>query len=183
MSALAAPPPRFSTAPETLSCSVGRTSLGALAVAESERGICAIALGDDEDAVVNELASDFPRAELRPANSTALAAVKRLIENPRASFSLPLDLRGTPFQQRVWNALRQIPAGQTATYSSLAAEVGAPLAVRAVAGACAANKLAVIIPCHRVIRRSGNLAGYRWGTARKRALLEREGASALLPLA
>jgi AraC family transcriptional regulator of adaptative response/methylated-DNA-[protein]-cysteine methyltransferase len=156
---------------------IARTSLGALLVACSERGVCAIALGDDPQALLHELQDRFPRAELvgGAAGFEALVAqVVGLIEQPGIGIELPLDLRGTAFQQRVWQALRQIPAGQTASYADIAARIGSPTSVRAVARACAANTLAVAIPCHRVIRSDGALSGYRWGVERKRELLSRE---------
>jgi AraC family transcriptional regulator of adaptative response/methylated-DNA-[protein]-cysteine methyltransferase len=139
--------------------------------------VCAIALGDDPQALLHELQDRFPRAELvgGAAGFEALVAqVVGLIEQPGIGIELPLDLRGTAFQQRVWQALRQIPAGQTASYADIAARIGSPTSVRAVARACAANTLAVAIPCHRVIRSDGALSGYRWGVERKRELLSRE---------
>jgi len=156
---------------------VGQCSLGAILVAQSARGVCAILLGDDPNALIAELQRRFPAAELRGGDAgfeTLVARVVGFVEAPRLGLDLPLDLRGTAFQQRVWQALRMIPPGQTLSYAELAERIGAPKAVRAVAGACAANPLAVAIPCHRVVRRDGDLAGYRWGIARKRALLERE---------
>jgi AraC family transcriptional regulator of adaptative response/methylated-DNA-[protein]-cysteine methyltransferase len=163
---------------------VGECSLGAILVATSERGICAILLGTDPEALVHELELAFPRAELQPGGrdfETWMSAVIGLVEAPRVGATLPLDVRGTAFQQRVWHALTEIPAGTTATYAEIAERIDAPRAVRAVAAACAANKLAVAIPCHRVIRKDGSAAGYRWGIERKRALLEREGAVELRP--
>ena len=155
---------------------VGHCALGALLVACSERGLCAILLGDDAAALVGELQARFPQAELvdDAAGAELLAQVAGFVEAPRRGLNLPLDPRGTAFQLRVWQALREIPAGSTLSYAELAARIGAPKAVRAVAGACAANALAVAIPCHRVLRSDGGLSGYRWGVARKRALLERE---------
>ena len=156
---------------------MGQCSLGAILVAQSARGVCAILLGDDPDALIAELRQRFPAAQLLGGDADFEALVARVVgfvEAPRLGLDLPLDLRGTAFQQRVWQALRKIPPGQTLSYAELAARIGAPKAVRAVAGACAANPLAVAIPCHRVVRRDGDLAGYRWGIARKRALLERE---------
>ena len=156
---------------------VGECSLGAILVAQSERGICAIALGEDADALTRELQDRFPNAELVGGDAAferVVARVVGFVEAPRTGLDLPLDVRGTAFQQRVWEALRKIPAGQTASYAEIAARIGAPHAVRAVAGACAANTLAVAIPCHRVIKRDGALSGYRWGVARKQALLARE---------
>ena len=157
---------------------IGESSLGAILVARSARGVCAISLGDDPDALLRELQDRFPRAELVGGDAgfeRLLAQVVGLIAHPGIGHDLPLDVRGTAFQQRVWQALRRIPPGQTASYADIAARIGSPKAVRAVAQACAANTLAVAIPCHRVVRSDGALSGYRWGVARKRALLEREG--------
>jgi len=155
----------------------GGCSLGVILVAQSLRGICAILLGDDAAALVHELEGRFPRARLVAAGAgfaAVLDAAIRLVEEPGAGLGLPLDLRGTAFQQRVWQALQRIPAGSTTTYTEVAQQLGMPRAVRAVAHACASNAVAVAVPCHRVLRRDGSLAGYRWGLARKRALLERE---------
>ncbi|MEO8848882.1 MAG: methylated-DNA--[protein]-cysteine S-methyltransferase, partial [Casimicrobiaceae bacterium] len=159
---------------------VGECSLGAILVAQSERGICAILLGDDADALVRELQDTFAQANLIGADAgyeALVAKVVGMIEAPQLAIGLPLDVRGTLFQQRVWQALREIPPGRTASYTDIAARIGAPKAVRAVAQACAANPLAVAIPCHRVVRRDGGLSGYRWGVERKRALLAREAAT------
>ena len=156
---------------------VGECSLGSILVARSDRGVCAIFLGDDPDALTRELQDRFPRATLigaDPAFEDVLAKVVGLIEAPGTGVDLPLDVRGTAFQQRVWRALREIPAGSTASYREIASRIGAPRAVRAVAHACAVNPVAVAIPCHRVVRSDGGLAGYRWGVERKRELLERE---------
>lgn len=156
---------------------IAQCSLGALLVARSQRGLCAIALGDDPDALLRELQDRFPRAELVGGDAAfeqLVAQVVGLIEAPRLGLDLPLDIRGTAFQQRVWDALRKVPAGQTVSYAEIAARIGSPRAVRAVAQACAANVLAVAIPCHRVVRSDGGVSGYRWGVARKQALLERE---------
>lgn len=164
---------------------IGQCSLGAILVAASERGVCAILLGDAPEVLVQDLQDRFPKAELIGGDAGFeqwVAAVVGLVEQPGDSpgvgFDLPLDIRGTAFQQRVWQALRGIPAGTTVSYTELARRIGAPKAVRAVASACAANALAVAIPCHRVVRTDGNLSGYRWGVARKRALLEREAEAA-----
>lgn len=157
---------------------LGACSLGAVLVAATERGVCAISLGDEPDALLRALQDRFPKAELiggDRAFEQLVAKVVGFIEQPGAWPDLPLDIRGTAFQQRVWTALSGIPAGKTVSYSELARRVGAPKAVRAVAGACAANPLAVAIPCHRVVRNDGALSGYRWGVARKKALLAREG--------
>jgi len=156
---------------------IGQCSLGSVLVAASEKGITAIFLGDDPEALVHDLKERFPRATLiggDPAFETIVARVVALVEVPEAGLDLPLDVRGTAFQHRVWQALREIPAGTTASYSEIAERLGMPNAVRAVAGACAANKIAVAIPCHRVVRNDGSLSGYRWGVDRKRALLARE---------
>ncbi|MDI7775065.1 bifunctional DNA-binding transcriptional regulator/O6-methylguanine-DNA methyltransferase Ada [Asticcacaulis sp. EMRT-3] len=162
---------------EAIRFAVGQCRLGAILVAESEQGLCAIALGDDPEVLVRDLQDRFPAAQLMgddPVFAAKLAQVVGLIEMPGVGLNLPLDIRGTAFQQRVWQALRAIPPGQTASYAEVAARIGAPAAVRAVAGACAANTLAVAIPCHRVVRSDGALSGYRWGVARKRALLDQE---------
>lgn len=159
---------------------IGESSLGAILVAASTRGICAILLGDDADALVRDLQDRFPRALLVGGDDGFeqwVAAVVGLVETPKLGLDLPLDVRGTAFQLRVWQALRDIPVGQTATYTAIAHRIGAPTAVRAVAGACAANPLAIAIPCHRVVRLDGGLSGYRWGVERKRALLDREGSA------
>lgn len=156
---------------------VGECSLGSILVARSERGVCAILLGDDPDALARDLQDRFPRATLLGGDGDfeqIVARVVGLVEAPGLGLDLPLDVRGTAFQQRVWQALRGIPAGRTATYAELAGWIGAPRSVRAVAGACAANLLAVAIPCHRVVRTDGGPSGYRWGVERKHALLERE---------
>jgi AraC family transcriptional regulator of adaptative response/methylated-DNA-[protein]-cysteine methyltransferase len=156
---------------------VGHCSLGEILVAASKRGVCAIFLGDDADALVRNLQDRFPRATLIGGDAAferLIAKVVGFVEAPRTGLDLPLDVRGTAFQQRVWQALQEIPAGQSASYSDIARRIGAPSAVRAVAGACAANLLAVAIPCHRVVKTDGSLSGYRWGVERKRALRERE---------
>ena len=158
---------------------IGQSSLGAILVARSARGICAISLGDDAGALLRELQDRFPRAEMIGGDAAfelLVAEVVGLVEQPGIGHDLPLDVRGTAFQQRVWQALRQIPPGETASYARIAEAIGAPRSVRAVAGACAANTLAVAIPCHRVVRSDGAVSGYRWGVDRKRALLLREGA-------
>ncbi len=156
---------------------IGGSSLGAILVARSQRGVCAISLGEDPDVLLRELQDRFPRAELIGGDADfegLVARVVGLIEQPNLGIDLPLDVRGTAFQQRVWQALRQIPPGETASYAQIAERIGSPTSVRAVAGACAANTLAVAIPCHRVVRSDGALSGYRWGVERKRELLERE---------
>jgi AraC family transcriptional regulator of adaptative response/methylated-DNA-[protein]-cysteine methyltransferase len=156
---------------------VGSCSLGAVLVACSDRGVCAILLGEDADELAQDLRNRFPNADLVRGNAEfdqLVATVVSLVEAPGTSVMLPLDVRGTAFQQRVWQALCKIPVGTTASYSEIAKRIGAPNAVRAVARACAANPLAVAIPCHRAVRSDGSLAGYRWGVERKRALLARE---------
>jgi len=158
---------------------VGECSLGSILVARSERGVCAILLGDDPDLLARDLQDRFPKATLIGGDDEfegLVAQVVGLVEGTRSGLDLPLDVRGTAFQQRVWRALRDIPPGMTASYTEIASRIGAPSSVRAVAGACAANALAVAIPCHRVVRSDGGLSGYRWGVERKRALLEREAA-------
>ncbi|WP_350017119.1 bifunctional DNA-binding transcriptional regulator/O6-methylguanine-DNA methyltransferase Ada [Rhodanobacter sp. IGA1.0] len=156
---------------------IGECSLGAILVAQSQRGVCAILFGNDPDALARDLQDRFPRANLiggDRAFEQLVATVVGFVEAPALGLDLPLDVRGTAFQQRVWQALRDIPAGTTASYSEIAQRIGSPKAVRAVAGACAANMLAVAIPCHRVVRNDGGLSGYRWGVERKRTLLARE---------
>jgi AraC family transcriptional regulator of adaptative response/methylated-DNA-[protein]-cysteine methyltransferase len=156
---------------------IGECSLGSILVAATERGVCAILMGDDPNELAHELQRQFPRAHLIGADAgfeQIVAKAVGLVEMPRSGIDLPLDVRGTAFQQRVWQALRDIPLGTTASYAEIAGAIGAPRAVRAVAQACAANALAVAIPCHRVVRTDGDLSGYRWGVERKRALLDRE---------
>lgn len=156
---------------------LGNCALGRCLVAESERGVCAVLLGDNDAALIAELRQQFPqaqRAEADDAFAGRVAQAIRRLDDDRAPFSLPLDIRGTSFQLRVWQALRAIPVGSTASYAEVAAAMGQPNVVRAVARACAANTLAVIVPCHRVIRSDGGLSGYRWGAERKARLLQRE---------
>lgn len=156
---------------------VGASSLGAILVAQSQRGICSILLGDDPDRLVRDLQDRFPKAELIGGDGDfeqLVAQVVGFIEAPGIGLNLPLDVRGTVFQQRVWQALREVPPGETASYAEIAERIGAPKAVRAVAQACAANHIAVAIPCHRIVRRDGDISGYRWGVERKRELLRRE---------
>jgi AraC family transcriptional regulator of adaptative response/methylated-DNA-[protein]-cysteine methyltransferase len=156
---------------------IGACSLGAILVAASDKGVTAILLGDDPEALLRDVQDRFPRARLiggDRAFERLVAKVVAYVDAPRAGLDLPLDVQGTAFQHRVWKALRDIPAGKTATYAEIARRIGAPDAVRAVAGACAANKIAVAIPCHRVVRSDGSLSGYRWGVERKRALLDKE---------
>ncbi|HVG33270.1 MAG TPA: bifunctional DNA-binding transcriptional regulator/O6-methylguanine-DNA methyltransferase Ada [Pyrinomonadaceae bacterium] len=156
---------------------VGECFLGSILVARSDRGVCAILLGDDADALTRELQDRFPQANLIGGDSLFEQLVSRVVgfvEAPGIGLDLPLDVRGTAFQQRVWRALREIPCGETASYTEIARRIGSPNSVRAVAQACAANSLAVAIPCHRVVRNDGGLSGYRWGVERKRALLAHE---------
>ncbi|MGZ4981990.1 MAG: methylated-DNA--[protein]-cysteine S-methyltransferase, partial [Methylobacter sp.] len=152
-------------------------SLGSVLVAVSAKGICTISLGDGPEALTRDLQDRFPQAELIGNDGEFeqwIAQITAFVETPSLGLDLPLDIRGTAFQQRVWQALRQIPAGQTVSYTDIAQRIGAPKAVRAVAGACAANSLAVVIPCHRVLRSDGTLSGYRWGIERKAELLRWE---------
>ena len=158
---------------------VGQCSLGAILVAQSQRGICAILLGDDPDRLVRDLQDRFPKATMIGGDDgfeQLIAQVVGFIEAPALGLHLPLDVRGTAFQERVWQALREIPPGTTVSYAEIAERIGAPKAVRAVAQACGANPIAVAIPCHRVVRRDSNISGYRWGVERKRELLQREAA-------
>ncbi|MFL6657232.1 MAG: bifunctional DNA-binding transcriptional regulator/O6-methylguanine-DNA methyltransferase Ada [Massilia sp.] len=156
---------------------IGACSLGAILVAATDKGICAILMGDDPGQLARDLQDRFPAAELHgalPEFEATVAKVVALVERPALGLDLPLDVRGTAFQQRVWEALRAIPSGATVSYAELAERVGLASGARAVAGACAANPVAVAIPCHRVVRNDGALSGYRWGVERKRTLLERE---------
>jgi AraC family transcriptional regulator of adaptative response/methylated-DNA-[protein]-cysteine methyltransferase len=162
---------------ESIRFAVGECSLGAILVAATEKGVCAIALDDDAQTLVRDLQDRFPNAELIGGDAAFEALVAKVVgfvEAPAIGLDLPLDVRGTAFQQRVWQALREIPAGSTLSYAQIAARIGSPQSVRAVAQACAANAIAVAIPCHRVVRNDGALSGYRWGVERKRTLLERE---------
>jgi AraC family transcriptional regulator of adaptative response/methylated-DNA-[protein]-cysteine methyltransferase len=162
----------------TIRFAVGECSLGSILVAASDLGICSIAIGDDPNTLVRELQDRFPNAELIGGDKQferMVARVVAFVENPSAGLGLPLHVQGTAFQQRVWKALCEIPCGTTCTYSELAQRLGQPNATRAVAGACAANTLAVAIPCHRVVRTNGSLSGYRWGVERKEKLLDVEG--------
>lgn len=159
---------------------VGECSLGSILVASSEKGVCAILLGDDPNELAKDLQNRFPKARLIGGDKNFERIVARVIgfiEAPKFGLNLPLDIRGTAFQQRVWKALCEIPVGATASYTEIAKRIGAPKAIRAVAGACAANAIAVAIPCHRVLRNDGNLSGYRWGVERKRTLLQKEKAT------
>lgn len=173
---------RAGGAGETVRFAVGRCALGDFLVAATGKGVCAVLLGGDPDALVRDLAKRFPRARLAGGDAAFEALVARVVgvlEGRGTGEGLPLDVRGTAFQRRVWTALRSIPLGKTSTYAEIARRVGAPKATRAVGSAIGANKLAVLIPCHRVVRVGGALSGYRWGVALKRALLTREGAAIL----
>jgi AraC family transcriptional regulator of adaptative response/methylated-DNA-[protein]-cysteine methyltransferase len=168
---------RAGGANEEIKFAVGQTSLGAILVASTKKGVAAILLGDDPDELVRNLQDRFPNARLIGADrdyETLVAQVVGFVEAPRIGLNLPLDVRGTAFQERVWKALQEVPAGATVSYAEIARRIGVPKSVRGVAGACAANKLAVAIPCHRVIRNDGSLSGYAWGVDRKRALIDRE---------
>ncbi|WEF29511.1 bifunctional DNA-binding transcriptional regulator/O6-methylguanine-DNA methyltransferase Ada [Klebsiella aerogenes] len=161
----------------TISWVCGDSAAGRCLVALSERGVCAVLLGENDNVLYTELVSLFPGARLQKGDGAVAERVAQVfmhLDNPQQAVNLPLDIRGTAFQQRVWQALRQIPAGETRSYREVAQSIGQPRAVRAVAGACAANKLAIVIPCHRVVRESGALSGYRWGSERKALLLARE---------
>jgi len=156
---------------------MGESTLGLVLVAATDAGVCAIALGDEQEALRGELRERFPKAELIEGDTQFghwLNQVLRFVDAPAANLDLPLDVQGTVFQHRVWQALREVPPGCTVSYSELARRVGAERAVRAVAHACASNPVAIAIPCHRAVRNDGGLAGYRWGIARKRDLLARE---------
>ena len=155
----------------------GQCTLGAIVVAASKKGICAILLGDDADCLVRDLREQFPAAQLSSGDAQFddwVAQTISFVDDPRFGFGLPLDIRGTAFQQRVWQALCEIPAGSTASYAAVAARIGQPNASRAVARACASNRIAAAIPCHRVVRQDGSLSGYRWGVERKKTLLSKE---------
>jgi AraC family transcriptional regulator, regulatory protein of adaptative response / methylated-DNA-[protein]-cysteine methyltransferase len=170
---------RAGGANEEIRFAVGETSLGAILVASSKRGVASILLGADPDTLVRNLQDRFPKARLIGADGdyeALVATVVGFVEAPNLGLDLPLDVRGTAFQQRVWQALQEIPVGQTVSYAEVARRIGSPKAVRAVASACAANNLAVAIPCHRVVRNDGSLSGYAWGVERKRVLLDREAA-------
>lgn len=162
---------------EEIRFAVGETSMGSILVASSQKGVAAILLGDDPDELVHDLQDRFPNAQLIGADrnyENLVASVVGFVEMPQLGLGLPLDVRGTAFQQRVWQALREIPVGSTVSYAEVARRIGAPKAVRAVASACAKNNLAVAIPCHRVVKNDGALSGYAWGVDRKRELLKRE---------
>jgi len=162
---------------EDIKFAVGQTSLGAILVASSAKGVASILLGDDPDELVRNLQDRFPKAHLIGADRDYEALVARVVgfvEAPGFGLDLPLDVRGTAFQQRVWQALREVSLGETVSYADIARRIGSPNAMRAIAGACAANNFAVAIPCHRVVRKDGSLSGYSWGVERKRTLLDRE---------
>ena len=165
---------------ENIRFATGRCSLGFILVAATEKGVCTISLGDDLDSLVSELRTNFRKANLERGDQKfgkLIQSVVEFVESPKIGINLPLDIRGTAFQQRVWKALREVRIGSTTSYSELAVRLGMPNSVRAVAGACAANNIALAIPCHRVIRTSGELSGYRWGVKRKQTLLQREKAA------
>jgi AraC family transcriptional regulator of adaptative response/methylated-DNA-[protein]-cysteine methyltransferase len=172
---------RSGGANEDLRFAVGQSSLGAILVASSDKGVASILIGDDPDGLVRDLQDRFPKAQLVGGDreyESLVARVVSLVEAPRIGLNLPLDVRGTAFQRRVWQALQAIPVGQTSSYSEIARSIGAPKSVRAVASACAANRIAVAIPCHRVVRNDGALSGYAWGVERKRELIAREATQA-----
>jgi AraC family transcriptional regulator, regulatory protein of adaptative response / methylated-DNA-[protein]-cysteine methyltransferase len=166
---------------DEISFSTSECVLGTVLIATSARGVCAILLGDDAGRLASELRRQFPQATLRESraqHAPLLSDVAKLVASPGRRVHFPLDMQGTAFQLRVWNALREIPAGATQSYAQVAQRVGASASAKEVGEACAANALAVAIPCHRVVRKDGSLAGYRWGVARKRALLRLERAAA-----
>jgi AraC family transcriptional regulator of adaptative response/methylated-DNA-[protein]-cysteine methyltransferase len=171
---------------QRIAFALAKTSLGLVLVAGDDAGICAIFLGEAPEPLLQALRERFSRAELINGSEEFLrsvTAVTRFIEQPRLAFDFPLNVQGTPFQRLVWTALCEIPSGRTASYAEIARKIGRPRAVRAVAGACAANKIAVVIPCHRVVRSDGDISGYRWGVERKRELLKREAKSAVVKAA
>jgi AraC family transcriptional regulator of adaptative response/methylated-DNA-[protein]-cysteine methyltransferase len=175
---IARPAPMPVPGDDEIRFATGTCTLGTFVVARSGRGICALLLGKEPDALISDLRRRFPAARAMDEDTTdLLAEVARFLETPGRGLDLPLDPRGTAFQLRVWQALRAIPAGSTASYAEVAERIGAPGSVRAVAQACAANNIAVAIPCHRVVRSDGTLSGYRWGVECKRALLTREAAA------
>jgi len=156
---------------------IGQCSLGAILVAATEKGVCAIFLGDDPEQLARDLQDAFPQAEITSGDAAfdaMVAQVVGFVERPAAGLDLPLDIRGTAFQRLVWEALQSVPPGMTASYTEIARQIGQPKSVRAVATACAANKIAIAIPCHRIVRTDGSLSGYRWGVERKGELLQRE---------
>jgi AraC family transcriptional regulator, regulatory protein of adaptative response / methylated-DNA-[protein]-cysteine methyltransferase len=162
---------------DTISYATDESALGCVLVARSVSGVCAILIGADDNELVTDLAARFPEAKLVVNEAVVqddLAKVTHFVDKPTEGLDLPLDLRGTPFQRRVWEALRTIPVRTTVTYGELANSIGAPNAVRAVAGACAANPVALAVPCHRVVGSDGDLTGYYWGVERKRELIKKE---------
>jgi AraC family transcriptional regulator of adaptative response/methylated-DNA-[protein]-cysteine methyltransferase len=164
---------------ESIRYAVEPCALGVIIVAATPKGVCGIEFGDSAHTLIERLRQRFPHATLEPGDPAFRVWVARVlayIDHPSGLLDLPLDIQGTVFQRRVWQALRVIPSGSTASYADVAAAVGQPKAVRAVAQACARNQLAVAVPCHRVVRSDGSLSGYRWGTARKAELLRRESA-------
>ena len=172
---------RTGGANEDIRFAVGQSSLGAILVASSDKGVASILIGDDPDGLVRDLQDRFPKARLVGGDKeyeSMVARVVSFVEAPGIGLNLPLDVRGTVFQRRVWQALQDIPVGQTASYSEIAHSIGAPKSVRAVASACAANNIAVAIPCHRVVRHDGASSGYAWGVERKRELVAREATQA-----
>ena len=157
--------------------SIVSSPLGRLLAAYTEHGVCSVALGDDDRKLERTFRGEFPNAVIHPAGAVIhewIAAIVKSLDGERPSAAIPVDAHGTAFQHRVWNALQQIPRGTTLSYSEVAKQIGQPSAVRAVARACATNPVALVIPCHRVIREDGELGGYRWGIERKELLLERE---------
>ncbi len=177
-------PRQQATAGATIRFAVGECTLGSVLVAASDTGVCAITLGDDPDRLARDVRDRFPHADVAPGGpnlDAEVAAAVGLVEHPAAGLGLPLDIRGTAFQLRVWQALRDIPVGTTATYTDIAASIGRPTAARAVATACAANRVAVAIPCHRVVRADESPSGYRWGLERKAELMRRERADSPAP--
>jgi AraC family transcriptional regulator of adaptative response/methylated-DNA-[protein]-cysteine methyltransferase len=168
---------RAGGAGETIRFAIGQSSLGAILVAATEKGICAIFLGEDPEQLARDLQDAFPKAEITGGDKDFDAMVGQVVgfvEQPARGLDLPLDIRGTAFQRQVWEALQSVPPGMTASYTEIARRIGQPKSVRAVATACAANKIAVAIPCHRIVRTDGSLSGYRWGIERKGELLQRE---------
>src|SRR6185437_15656064 len=158
-------------------CTVILTDLGRMLVATTPRGVCAVRFGESEAALLRDLKHDFKAAEIKrddKALEPVAKQVQRLLKGSTAPLDIPLDLRGTAFQQMVWKELQRIPSGQTRSYTDVAKTIGRPKAVRAVANACGSNPIAVVVPCHRVVQKNGSLAGYRWGVERKAALLEKE---------
>jgi AraC family transcriptional regulator of adaptative response/methylated-DNA-[protein]-cysteine methyltransferase len=184
MVATEVPGPESAAAPDWLGCAIRGCRWGVCLIAATESGVRAVLLGDEPP--LDDLRRRWPTVELRAEHPTATrwaASVVAAVDRPGAAPDVPLDLQGTPFQRRVWDALRQVPRGRLTTYADLATAIGSPAAVRAVAGACAANPVAVLVPCHRVRRRDGGWAGYRWGRQRKQRLVAAEREQLILPLA